>query len=145
MKLTTTRNLIVTNKPSPDLLSRFDQVYPNIDPNQEVSLLDILNNDINTLGDVVWCLRATVQDSKQVSVEFAKQCACRAIRATALTYMSYAVRSAARTHISRAASAANHIAAAAYAAYVAAAAYVDAVAADAELNKQKQDLIELLS
>jgi hypothetical protein len=36
MKLTTTRNLIKQNKVASDIgLSRFDQAYPNIDPDQE--------------------------------------------------------------------------------------------------------------
>jgi hypothetical protein len=82
MKLTTTRHLIYfhTNYVTrPSLLTvRFDRAYyPNIDPDQEVSLLDMLNNGINTVHDVIWCLRATKQDSKPVSVALAKRCADR--------------------------------------------------------------------
>jgi hypothetical protein len=49
MKLTTTRNLIMKDSPCEDELARFDEAYPNIDPDQEVSLLDMLVNGINTM------------------------------------------------------------------------------------------------
>jgi hypothetical protein len=133
MKLTTTRNLITSNAACEEGLERFDQAYPNINCNQEVDLLDIINNGHNIIQDAIWCLRATVQDSKQVSVEFAKQCATRAA--------AYAAAYAA----ARAADYADACAAAADAASRAVDTAYAAAYAAAERDKQKQDMIELLS
>jgi hypothetical protein len=74
MKLTTTRNLIVLNLASTVELSHFDKLYPNIDSDQEVPLLDLLDVGCN-IFTVVSFLCATVQDSKTVSVELTKRCA----------------------------------------------------------------------
>jgi hypothetical protein len=58
-------------------LSRFDSAYPNIDPNEDVGLLDILNNGHNTKDDVIWMLRATKQNSRYISFELARRCCHR--------------------------------------------------------------------
>jgi hypothetical protein len=75
MGLTTNRDLLIEYGVSEDMLARFDEAYPNIEGNQEVDLLNIIDNGYNTVPDVIWGLRATVQDSKSVSVEFVKRCA----------------------------------------------------------------------
>jgi hypothetical protein len=82
MELTTTRNLITMFLDEEIFkcgIERFNTAYPNISPDQEVKLLDILNNGVNTVKDVIWFLRATKQNSKLVSVEFATRCANRSI------------------------------------------------------------------
>jgi hypothetical protein len=159
MKLTTTRNLI-TNAygmyPHFGFLERFDHVYPNIDPDQEVSLLDMLNDGIINVFFVIWCLRATVQDSRNVSAEFAKRCAARVVDAAwavdVLDDITWAVDAAEEC-------AANDVnwAAAAKWAHRAADATVECFAFNTtdldtfdaaweiERDKQKQDMIELLS
>jgi hypothetical protein len=147
MKLTTTRNLITSNAACEEGLERFDQAYPNINGDQEVDLLDMINNGHNIIQDVIWALRATVQDSKQVSVEFAKRCATRAAAYAAARAAAHAAAVYARDAAVYARDAAADAAdCAAYAAADAAdyAAYA-ATRAVAERDKQKQDMIELLS
>jgi hypothetical protein len=157
MKLTTTRNLLTEVSVCGDALERFDQAYPNIDPDQEIDLLDILNNGHNTSRDVIWCLRATVQDSKQVSVDFANNCAVRATAWASHTHggcvnaadaAAWWATDAAADDVARAnAARAAWAAADANRTYVARASATDSVWADAaaEIERQKQDLLELLS
>jgi hypothetical protein len=53
MKMTTTRNKFVNQYPYEEDIALFDLTYPNIDPDQEVSLLDMLNNRGNTELDAI--------------------------------------------------------------------------------------------
>jgi hypothetical protein len=71
MRLTTTRKLITDGYGCTDW---FDQVYPNIGPDQEVDLLDMINNDCISVDDVVWLLdRATKQGGLSVYNELVKR------------------------------------------------------------------------
>jgi hypothetical protein len=74
MRLTTTRSILTAAYACSECLERFDQAYPNIDPDREVSLLDMVSNGINTVQDVIWVLRVMVKDIESVSVDFASRC-----------------------------------------------------------------------
>jgi hypothetical protein len=132
MKLTTTRNLISKHTNDLSFLARFDQAYPNIDPDQEVSLINILENKYNTLGDVLCALCATKQDSHLVISEFSRRCVVR----TTYTYGCHIPRKKvcdiAKYEYQVARELANNP-------------YDACIKGDHVLTKQEQDIRELLS
>jgi hypothetical protein len=70
MKLTTTLNRIRACSPCTDgWKTLLTHMGPNHDPDAPINLLTVLES--NGVQDMLWCLRATEQDSKPVAVELA--------------------------------------------------------------------------
>lgn len=129
MKLTATLFNIQQHKPTS---SRFNRLLacPNLGEHNEIDLLETLNIGYVTVEDIIWALRATEQDSRSVSIEFARRCTARAATQAAAHYamMSFFGRDEA------------------HAAYAAADAVARAAAnTKQEREHQRQDLIELLT
>ena len=76
MRLTSTLNLIRANRPCARGWKTLTKALgSDFDSDAEINLLQIL--EINGVQDMLWCLRATKEDSKkiasQLSIEFAEQ------------------------------------------------------------------------
>lgn len=91
MKLTTTLSRIKQHHPSKWLLQRISSYYPDIGEHDEIDLLEIMKNEQFHSSDIVWILRATVQDSSAISDGFVRRCEERHGRSLAAALVAYDV------------------------------------------------------
>lgn len=142
MKLTTTLWHLCRTVPYDGILERLHKAYPNLGEDDEIVLYNMLTNGVNTINDVLWALRATVQQSRSVSAEFARRCA---LRAADYAHHSELAAAASKSAYDDAEWAMSQGWAAQRAEYAASAAFdASAVQPLDELNKQRSDLFELL-
>ena len=110
MKLTTTLNRIRACSPcTSGWKTLLNHMGPEHDPDAPINLLTVLES--NGVQDMLWCLRATEQDSKSAAIELAARFAESALSIFETKYPAYAAADAA--------DAADAAYAAAYAAYAA--------------------------